>query len=186
MTDPTDKSTDEEGLLLLTRNNVKYKYPGYGLEQVALLLRLLDARDARIATLERFYADEKTIRERAEGEADEASMRIAELERDVRRHYDNATQMGKEADAAEAALADARRRNEQHVIAYDELARSSAATIARLARQQIELEAGRRTIERAHAHLTAALMPPPGETVKFIDRVNAAYLLLRGEEGSTG
>lgn len=57
---------------------------------------------------------------------------------------------------------------------------------AQLARQQIELEAGRRIIERAHAHLTAALMPPPGETVKFIDRVNAAYLLLRGEEGTTG
>lgn len=53
---------------------------------------------------------------------------------------------------------------------------------AQLARQQVEIEAGRRIIEQSHAHLTAALMPPPGETVKFIDRVQAAYLLLRGEK----
>lgn len=69
---------------------------------------------------------------------------------------------------------------------FDAIVAERDRLAAQLTRQQLELEAGRRTIEQAHAHLTAALMPPPGETVKFIDRVQAAYLLLRGEkEGPT-
>lgn len=96
----------------------------------------------------------------AEAERNALAARVAKLETDVRRHYDNATRMGKKADAAEAALAIAQAERDALAARVAELEKpltdEQVGNIVKLANHGIEDTIARAAIQSLAAQLATA------------------------------